>query len=192
MPALARSRYAQSRYLALGGSSAPPAVTPYIPAAVTPYRDDDAYLNLTPNLVDLLKTATYPAGGVVFADVIFSRDPNADREPAGVSPTVVVMPKGFRDQREPSPKRRLRTCSYSLVIKFLAEEVEDAHTEADKLVAIAQNAIEPAMLGGFILPETNFLSDGTHDASRHPEYRVNCRGEFSYDYSITHGLRATD
>jgi hypothetical protein len=153
-----------------------------------PFRDDDAFIGKD-GLAD-------PATSIVglleatgeFDRVGYGSGPDDDRATSQMGRVAVITPDPrARMAGQPSPKRRVRQATYTLTVKYRAEEVADKRAEADRLFAVCHNALEGVSYGGFTLFEKSMLTDDAYDDSRHPEIRLTMRGSFSYvaDFSTT-------
>jgi hypothetical protein len=174
----------------LTGSSGP-VVTPYTPAPATPYRDNDAYFLRTPSIKGLLEDTRE------FDEVFFARSAAKAPITAQQGRVAVISPRDFAERNEGSERRKFRTVFYDLTIQFSEEDAQAAEVEADRLEAVARNALlvdeegDPISYGGFTAPWTSQLGRGTLDDSRRPAYRITMRGQFGYGYDSATGLRTT-
>jgi hypothetical protein len=164
----------------------PETVAPSTP--IGPFRDDDAFIGKdgladpTTSIVGLLEATGE------FDRVNYGSGPDDDRSTSQMGRVAVITPDPrARMAGQPSPKRRVRQATYTLTVKYRAEEARDKRAEADRLFAVCHNVLEGVSYGGFTLFEKSMLTDDSYDDSRHPEIRLTMRGSFSYvcDFGAT-------
>jgi hypothetical protein len=140
---------------------------------VTPYRDRDAY----DSIISLLNATGE------FDVIVFASTPNRDNLPPSARRVCVISPTrqpGFTHSNDGSPGRRYHRVSYTLTLKVIEENTEDAYALMDRLDAVVHNALESVAYGGFTIPWQSTLTTGKTDDTRHPEYRMAITGTFAY------------
>lgn len=148
----------------------------------TPLRDDDFYKAI----VDLL-TATGD-----FDDVAFAHSAQAALKAASGSDTLAIVSPGRAVQQdEGSSGRKNRQVAYTLTIRVLAGSIEEARAGADRLDAVAHNALDGASLAGASLPWQTGLREAVYSDGPGNFATITVPGRFGYSFDLSTGLRAT-
>lgn len=163
----------------LSGSGAPSLASLTVVASATytglgtPYRDRDAYNAILSLLV----------GTGEFDRVVFGPSSERDNLGGSVRRTCLVTPTrqpGFTQRNDGSPGRKYREVGYTVTLKVIEENQEDAYALIDRLDAVIHNTLEAVSYGGFTISWKSILKSGLVDDRRRPEYRMTITGIFAY------------
>ena len=162
--------YFSPTYFGPLGASAPGGQGP----SISLHRDRDAFAAL----VNILSASAE------FAAVAFPSPLDLSPLPADLSPLAVLVPSQWIEQPDSASSLMLRRVSFTLTLVVRDEDPRQRFETLDRLLSIAQNAIDGSPLGGFCLSSLTHLRKGRYDpGSRHPELRLNVEGGFGYTVS---------
>ena len=135
------------------------------------YRDQDAFDAITSALINTSE----------FSDVLFGNPLDQGMISASSAPSVIVTPDRWTEFDDSDPTMIVRQVFYTLTLLVRDEQAGPRYDALDRLSSVVMNVLDGSSLNGGCMPALTKIRQGRFDTnSRHPEQRLQLRGEFSY------------
>jgi hypothetical protein len=116
-----------------------------------------------------------------FSDVLFGNPLDQGMISASSSPIAIVTPDRWTEYDDADPTVIVRQVFYVVTLLVRDEQAGLRYNALDRFSSIVMNALDGSSLNGGCLPALTKIRQGRYDtSSRHPEQRLQLRGEFSY------------
>jgi len=138
---------------------------------MTAYHDRDAFSAMN----SILKATG------AFANVGYEMDADLSSVGADQFPLASIGPRGWSETPDSDPSHAMRCVTFNLRLAVRDERPRVRHETLDRLMGVAQAALNGSTLGGGCLGTQTRLLQGRFDPSpRRPESQLILNGQFMY------------